>query len=153
MGWRHARRGRRAQGARRGLRRAQVDARRARIPRQGRRQGDPRAPDRRGRSARLHLARARDRRPRAVRPGAYTLRQLRLHRMRGLRRLRDRRMVGVHVAHAVTTLRSATQADVPALAALARDSFVAAFGPLYTPEDLALFLEEYRTEKAYREAL
>ncbi len=53
----------------------------------------------------------------------------------------------------MTTLRSATQADVPALAALARDSFVAAFGPLYTPEDLALFLEEYRTEKAYREAL
>ncbi len=52
-----------------------------------------------------------------------------------------------------TVLRPATAADVPALAALARDSFVAAFGPLYRPEDLALFLEEWRTESAYREAL
>jgi diamine N-acetyltransferase len=62
-------------------------------------------------------------------------------------------VVGVHVARAVTTLRPATEADVPALAALARDSFVAAFGHLYRPEDLALFLDEWRTEKAYREAL
>jgi ribosomal protein S18 acetylase RimI-like enzyme len=62
-------------------------------------------------------------------------------------------MVGLHVAHAVITLRPATEADVPALAALARDSFVAAFGQLYRPEDLALFLGEWRTEKAYRDAL
>lgn len=52
-----------------------------------------------------------------------------------------------------TILRPATAADVPALAALGRDSFIAAFGPLYQPEDLALFLEEWRTEKAYRDAL
>jgi ribosomal protein S18 acetylase RimI-like enzyme len=50
-------------------------------------------------------------------------------------------------------LRPATPADVTALAALARDSFVAAFGRLYRPEDLALFLDEWRTEEAYREAL
>jgi ribosomal protein S18 acetylase RimI-like enzyme len=63
-------------------------------------------------------------------------------------------MVGLHVARAVTTvLRPATAADVPALATLARDSFVAAFGELYRPEDLALFLGEWRTEKAYRDAL
>ncbi len=63
-------------------------------------------------------------------------------------------MVGLHVARAVTTvLRPATEADVPALAALARDSFIAAFGHLYRPEDLALFLDELRTEKAYRDAL
>jgi len=62
-------------------------------------------------------------------------------------------MVGLHVARSVTTLRPATAADIPALAALARDSFVAAFGPLYRPDDLGLFLDEYRTEKAYRDAL
>ena len=50
-------------------------------------------------------------------------------------------------------LRPATLADVPVLAALARDSFVAAFGHLYEPEDLALFLGEWRTEKAYRNAM
>ena len=62
-------------------------------------------------------------------------------------------MVGLYVPHAVTTvLRPATEADVPALAALARDSFVAAFGHLYRPPDLALFLGEWRTEKAYRDA-
>ena len=63
-------------------------------------------------------------------------------------------MVGLYVARAVTmVLRPAAEADVPALAALARDSFVAAFGHLYRPDDLALFLEEWRTEKAYRDAL
>jgi ribosomal protein S18 acetylase RimI-like enzyme len=62
-------------------------------------------------------------------------------------------MVGLHVAHAVIALRPATQADVPALAALARDSFIAAFGHLYRPDDLGLFLDEWRTEKAYRDAL
>ncbi len=50
-------------------------------------------------------------------------------------------------------LRPATEADVPALAPFAADAFTAAFGPLYTPEDLALFLGEWRTEKAYRDAL
>lgn len=39
-------------------------------------------------------------------------------------------------------LRSATVADVPALSALGRDSFVAKFGHMYRPEDLAAFLEE-----------
>ena len=62
-------------------------------------------------------------------------------------------MVGVHVARTVIALRPATAADVPALAALARDSFIAAFGDLYRPEDLALFLDQWRTEKAYRDAL
>lgn len=40
------------------------------------------------------------------------------------------------------TLRSATPADVPALSALAIESFVAKFGPLYSAEDLATFLAE-----------
>ncbi len=39
-------------------------------------------------------------------------------------------------------IRAATQADIPALAALGRDSFVAKFGDLYKPADLANFLEE-----------
>jgi len=39
-------------------------------------------------------------------------------------------------------LRPATTADVPALAQLGRDSFVAKFGTLYRPEDLAAFLAE-----------
>ena len=39
-------------------------------------------------------------------------------------------------------LRPATLDDVPALAALGRESFTAAFGPLYSPQDLAAFLEE-----------
>lgn len=38
-------------------------------------------------------------------------------------------------------LRPPSAADVPALATLGRDSFVAKFGPLYRPEDLADFLE------------
>ena len=46
-------------------------------------------------------------------------------------------------------LRPATEADVPALAELARASFVAAFGHLYKPEDAAAFLAEYRTPEAY----
>jgi ribosomal protein S18 acetylase RimI-like enzyme len=50
-------------------------------------------------------------------------------------------------------LRTATPADVPALAPFAADAFTAAFGHLYRPEDLALFLGEWRTEKAYRDAL
>lgn len=44
------------------------------------------------------------------------------------------------------TLRPATPADVPALSALAIESFVAKFGPLYSAADLASFLEESLAE-------
>ena len=47
------------------------------------------------------------------------------------------------------TLRPATPADAPALSRLATDSFVAAFGHLYRAEDLAAFLEEYRSVERY----
>jgi ribosomal protein S18 acetylase RimI-like enzyme len=40
------------------------------------------------------------------------------------------------------TLRPATPADVPALSALAIESFIAKFGPLYNAQDLATFLAE-----------
>ena len=50
-------------------------------------------------------------------------------------------------------LRPATPADAPALAELARASFVAAFGHLYKPEDLAAFLADYRTPEKYLEHL
>lgn len=43
-------------------------------------------------------------------------------------------------------LRPATQDDVPALAALGRESFTDAFGHLYRPEDLAAFLAETHDE-------
>jgi ribosomal protein S18 acetylase RimI-like enzyme len=59
----------------------------------------------------------------------------------------------VHVpgAAGVTVhLRPATSDDAAALAELAKDSFVAAFGHLYRPEDLASFLEDERTPEAYR---
>jgi ribosomal protein S18 acetylase RimI-like enzyme len=46
-------------------------------------------------------------------------------------------------------LRPATAADIPALAELGRESFVAKFGHLYKSEDLAAFLEEYRSEARY----
>ncbi|MGB3377601.1 MAG: GNAT family N-acetyltransferase [Allopontixanthobacter sediminis] len=45
-------------------------------------------------------------------------------------------------------LRPATPEDVPALAALGRDSFCAAFEGLYRPEDLAIFLEQAYSEPA-----
>jgi len=51
------------------------------------------------------------------------------------------------------TLRPATPADVPELARLASDAFVAAFGHLYKPEDLATFLAEYRTPEKFRQHL
>lgn len=51
------------------------------------------------------------------------------------------------------TLRPATLDDAPAVAALASDAFVAAFGPLYTPEDLEAFLSGYRSEHVYRAKL
>jgi ribosomal protein S18 acetylase RimI-like enzyme len=43
--------------------------------------------------------------------------------------------------------------DARALAALAREAFVAAFGPLYEPDDLAAFLSGYRSEETYRAKL
>ncbi len=53
----------------------------------------------------------------------------------------------------IMLLRPATTMDVPALTALARDSFVDKFGHLYKPQDLAMFLEEYRTKRHYRQQL
>ncbi|MGZ3172753.1 MAG: N-acetyltransferase family protein [Croceibacterium sp.] len=50
-------------------------------------------------------------------------------------------------------LRPAVPEDAPALAALAAEAFVAAFGHLYRHEDLAAFLAEERTAEAYREHL
>jgi ribosomal protein S18 acetylase RimI-like enzyme len=46
------------------------------------------------------------------------------------------------------TLRAATPADVSALAQLGRESFVAKFGDMYRPEDLAAFLEETHSPEA-----
>lgn len=45
-------------------------------------------------------------------------------------------------------LRQATPADIPALSALGRDSFVEKFGHMYRPQDLAAFLEETHSEAA-----
>lgn len=45
-------------------------------------------------------------------------------------------------------LRPATLADAPALARLGADTFVAAFGHLYRPEDLAAFLAEVHDPEA-----
>jgi ribosomal protein S18 acetylase RimI-like enzyme len=50
-------------------------------------------------------------------------------------------------------LRPAALADAAPLAELARDAFVAAFGPLYKPEDLTVFLAEYRTPEKFRQHL
>jgi GNAT superfamily N-acetyltransferase len=41
------------------------------------------------------------------------------------------------------TTRDATAADLPAIDALFRESFVATFGHLYAPEDLAAFLDGF----------
>lgn len=51
------------------------------------------------------------------------------------------------------TLRAATLDDTLELAQLSREAFVAAFGHLYRPEDLATYLAEYRTPAKYREYL
>jgi diamine N-acetyltransferase len=45
-------------------------------------------------------------------------------------------------------LRAATAADVPALSALGRESFVDKFGHMYRPEDLAAFLAEMHSPAA-----
>ena len=47
-------------------------------------------------------------------------------------------------------LRPATLDDAPALAMLGRDSFIAAFGHLYRPQDLAAFLEQVYSEDTVR---
>jgi len=47
------------------------------------------------------------------------------------------------------TFRAAAPGDAAALAALAREAFVAAFGHLYQPQDLAAFLAEERSEARY----
>lgn len=50
-------------------------------------------------------------------------------------------------------LRPASPDDLPALARLGSEAFVAKFGHLYKPEDLQSFLAEYRTVEAYRRQL
>lgn len=47
------------------------------------------------------------------------------------------------------SLRPAVPGDAPALARLAAEAFVAAFGHLYRPEDLEAFLAAHRTPEAY----
>lgn len=47
-------------------------------------------------------------------------------------------------------LRPATIEDAEGLSRLATESFVAAFGHLYRPEDLRAFLAEHRTAERYR---
>ncbi len=50
-------------------------------------------------------------------------------------------------------LRPASLEDASALAALGRDSFVAAFGHEYKPGDLAAFLDEVYSDQAVREEI
>ncbi len=49
----------------------------------------------------------------------------------------------------LTTLRAATAKDAEVLTALGRETFIATFGDLYPPEDLAAFLEEAHTPAQY----
>ena len=51
------------------------------------------------------------------------------------------------------SLRPARPDDAPALATLATDAFVAAFGHLYRRDDLDAFLAEHRTPEVYRREL
>lgn len=51
------------------------------------------------------------------------------------------------------SLRPAGPDDAPALAALARESFVAAFEHLYRQDDLAAFLAEHKTAERYGRVL
>lgn len=46
------------------------------------------------------------------------------------------------------TLRPASEADIPALSKLGIDSFIEKFGHMYTPSDLATFLEEAHSHDA-----
>jgi ribosomal protein S18 acetylase RimI-like enzyme len=50
-------------------------------------------------------------------------------------------------------LRPATLADAPALARLGADSFTAAFGHLYRPEDLAAFIAQVHDPEAVAEEI
>lgn len=50
-------------------------------------------------------------------------------------------------------VRDATPADLTALAALSRKTFVDKFGQIYDPADLAQFLEESHSETVYRKWL
>lgn len=50
-------------------------------------------------------------------------------------------------------LRPAFSEDIPALAALGRDSFVAAFGHLYRAEDLSAFIEQCYSRNAVAEEI
>lgn len=45
-------------------------------------------------------------------------------------------------------LRDASEADIPAISRLASEAFIAKFGHLYRPEDLAAFLDESLSEPA-----
>jgi len=66
-------------------------------------------------------------------------------------RLKNRdRSQPVHRTGAMSAyaLRAPIAADAPALAALGRESFSAAFAHLYAPEDLAAFLDEVHDEAA-----
>lgn len=50
------------------------------------------------------------------------------------------------------TIRKASAADVETLSALARETFIAAFGDIYAPADLAAFVEtDYAPERAAAE--
>ena len=49
--------------------------------------------------------------------------------------------------------RPATLADAPALAALGAETFIASFGHLYTPQDLANFLAEVHSPEAVAEEI
>ncbi|OYW45721.1 MAG: GNAT family N-acetyltransferase [Sphingomonadales bacterium 32-68-7] len=53
----------------------------------------------------------------------------------------------------MTHLRPATAADAEALARLGRDSFLASFGHLYQPDDLAAFLEQVHSVPAVAEEI
>jgi ribosomal protein S18 acetylase RimI-like enzyme len=46
-------------------------------------------------------------------------------------------------------LRPATAQDLPALSQLAREAFIAKFGPLYSAENLAMFLADSLSEAAF----
>ncbi|PKP83620.1 MAG: N-acetyltransferase [Alphaproteobacteria bacterium HGW-Alphaproteobacteria-18] len=48
------------------------------------------------------------------------------------------------------TVRNAAPGDLAALTALSQKTFIDKFGPLYTPEDLATFLQESHGEAAYQ---
>jgi ribosomal protein S18 acetylase RimI-like enzyme len=50
-------------------------------------------------------------------------------------------------------IREVEQADIPALSALARKTYTETFGHTFTPSDLALYLENTRSEAYFRIAM